>query len=66
MYRSLHGEPPPAYLLGIGGLSFELGAALSPAAQTNLAATTRFARALLQGTPAAIAASAAASARMPD
>ncbi|WNB75064.1 hydrogenase maturation protease [Methylomonas koyamae] len=66
VYRSLHGEPPPAYLFGIGGLSFELGAALSPTAQTNLAAATRFARALLQGTPADIAASAAAAARMPD
>lgn len=38
VYRELYGEPPPAYLLQVRGESFELGAALSPAAAANLQA----------------------------
>lgn len=66
VYRSLHGEPPPAYLLSIGGRSFELGEALSPAAQANLAQATCFALQLLQVSPAEMASFAEAAARVPD
>lgn len=66
VYRSLHGEPPPAYLLAIGGHSFELGAALSPAAQVNLAEASRFARKLLLGQPSEILAAACIAADGPS
>ncbi|TPQ25806.1 hydrogenase maturation protease [Methylomonas koyamae] len=66
VYRSLHGEPPPAYLLSIRGHSFELGEALSPAAQANLAQATRFALDLLQGAPTEMAACAAKLAVTPS
>lgn len=39
--------PPPAYLLAVGGRSFELGAPLSEAAAANLEAAWTFLRALL-------------------
>ncbi len=37
-YRELYGDPPPAYLLGVRGFSFELGEPLSDAAASNLEA----------------------------
>ena len=39
VYRDYHGSPPPpSFLLGIRGASFELGEGLSPAAENHLAA----------------------------
>ncbi|MDT4331711.1 hydrogenase maturation protease [Methylomonas sp. MS20] len=49
VYQALYGEPPPAFLLGIAGLSFELGEALSPGAAQNLALAVEFACRLLSG-----------------
>jgi len=49
VYQALYGEPPPAFLLGIAGLSFELGEALSPGAAQNLALVVEFACRLLSG-----------------
>lgn len=37
-------DPPPAWLLAIGGLSFELGANLTAQAEANLSTATRLAR----------------------
>ena len=36
IYRELHGNPPPAYLLEVRGEKFELGHPLSSAAAFNL------------------------------
>lgn len=36
VYRQILGPPPEAYVLGIGGESFELGDGLSATAQSNL------------------------------
>ncbi len=40
-------EPPPCYLLGIRGTAFELGAALTPAAQAHLVAACEWAKSWL-------------------
>lgn len=48
VYRKINAEPPPpAFQLAIHGESFELGEALSAAAQVNLNAALEFARQLL-------------------
>jgi hydrogenase maturation protease len=47
VYLDLHDEPPPpAFLLSIRGERFELGEGLTPQAQANLEAASRFAAAL--------------------
>lgn len=40
--RVFHRSPPPSFALCVGGGSFELGTAMSPAAEANLAATWDF------------------------
>jgi hydrogenase maturation protease len=48
VYQAVTGQlPPPSFLLGIQGLSFELGAGLSDVAADNLQQTCRFAERLL-------------------
>ncbi|OHX36894.1 hypothetical protein BJL95_19525 [Methylomonas sp. LWB] len=49
VYQALYGSPPPTFLLGIAGLSFELGEVLSPDAAQNLALAVEFACRLLSG-----------------
>lgn len=66
VYQSLYGMPPPAYLLGIAGLSFELGEALTPPAAQNLALAVEFARRLLRGSAADILAAAIEAAPSAD
>lgn len=49
VYRGIRGqEPPPAYLLGIRGVGFELGAPLSPQAAAHLEAAWSLLRRLLE------------------
>jgi len=43
-YRKLFGEPPPAWVLAIRGVAFELGAGLSEPAATGLEAALAFIR----------------------
>ena len=51
VYESITGEsPPPAFLLSIQGMAFELGDGLSPAARDNLTKACSFIAQLLQQT----------------
>ena len=50
VYRQLRGTPPPAFVLGVAGENFELGAPLSGAAQAAETAAQAFLARLL-GTP---------------
>lgn len=48
-YRDVHRkEPPPSFVLGIRGESFELGAGLSPAAESSLESAWIFLKTLLE------------------
>ena len=50
VFRQITGRaPPPAWLLTLRGLSFELGAPLSPEAQSHLEAAADFVASLLAG-----------------
>ena len=52
VYRRINrDEPPPAYLLSIRGERFDLGDALSRAAESNLESALRFAEGLIGATP---------------